>query len=71
MSQIVVPPPGRYDPEDLDSLFMQPQQKGIWFVCPVCRNRVLSNLAGDGAEPCCTGPHHYDEHQMTPMVRAQ
>jgi len=57
-----------YDPEDLEGMLYQPKPYGIWYVCPLCKNRYQSNLAG--VEPCCTGPNsQWDEHPMTPMEK--
>jgi len=62
-------PPG-VDPDDLETLLLQPQAEGVWFACPVCRKRFRTNIVG--VEPCCTGPHpSLDEHELTPMVRVE
>lgn len=55
------------DPEDLETLTLQQVKKDVLeYECPVCGNRVRSDIAG--LEPCCTGPDPYlDEHPMEPM----
>lgn len=64
----VILPPG-VDPEDLDTIVLQPQTHALVYFCPMCGSRTRSNLAG--MEPVCTGPHpSLDEHEMTPMMRA-
>ena len=62
-------PPG-VDPDDLDTIVLQPQKTVLVYCCPLCGNRERSDLAG--LEPCCTGPHpSLDEHELTPMIRVE
>lgn len=58
------------DTDDLERSVLKPEPKGVWFICPVCRNRYRTDITG--LEPVCTGPSLVrDEHPHTPMVRVQ
>lgn len=60
--------PSGVDPDDLETLVMQPVSRGVWYRCPVCGNRYKTDVTG--IEPVCTGPNlSLDEHIMEPMVR--
>lgn len=60
-------PPG-VDPDDLETIVMRPEPKGVWWRCPICGNRFRNDVMG--IEPVCTGPNlSLDEHMMEPMVR--
>ncbi len=59
--------PERVDPEDLETLTLQPVKKGVLeYECLECGNRARSDIAG--LEPCCTGPSWTNDHVMTVMV---
>lgn len=58
--------PQNIDPEDLETLTLQPVKSGVLeYECPECGNRTRSELAG--LEPCCTGPTWRNEHAMAIM----
>ncbi len=58
--------PERVDPQDLETLTLQPVNDGVLtYRCPVCGNRERSDIAG--LEPCCTGPSWTDDHPMEVM----
>ncbi len=58
--------PASIDPEDFETLTLQPVQDGVLeYECVVCGNRARSDLAG--LEPCCTGPTWRNDHPMEIM----
>jgi hypothetical protein len=64
-SGIILPP--WVDPEDLDTIVLQPSETVVVYRCPVCRNIARSDLAG--MAPVCTGPTWRDDHEMTVMEK--
>lgn len=59
--------PENVDPEDLETLTLQPVKRGVLeYECPTCGSRSRQDIAG--LEPCCTGPGVRDEHPMEIMV---